>query len=57
MRSDDPMYLFDAEEFEWMEIGHMGMVMVDNGPSFIRYRYGRRGSRTCTSIPRTGITR
>lgn len=37
---DDPMYLFDAEEFEWMEIGHMGMVMVDNGPSFIRYRYG-----------------
>ena len=30
---DDPLYLFDAEEFEMQE-------MVDNGPSFIRYRYG-----------------
>lgn len=37
---DDPLYLFDAEEFEMDEIGYMGMVMVDNGPSFIRYRYG-----------------
>ncbi|NLF33553.1 MAG: LysR family transcriptional regulator [Thermoplasmatales archaeon] len=37
---DDPMYLFDAEEFEWTEIGTMGMVHVDNGPSYIRYRYG-----------------
>jgi molybdate transport repressor ModE-like protein len=37
---DDPMYLFEAEEFEWMEIGYMGMVLVDNGSSFIRYRYG-----------------
>jgi len=37
---DDPMYLFEAEEFEWTEVGYMGMVMVDNGPSFIKYRYG-----------------
>ncbi|MCL2333971.1 MAG: LysR family transcriptional regulator [Candidatus Methanoplasma sp.] len=37
---DDPLYLFDAEEFEGTEIGYMGMVFVDNGPSFIRYRYG-----------------
>lgn len=37
---DDPLYLFDAEEFEMDEIGYMGMVMVDNGPSFIRYKYG-----------------
>ena len=37
---DDPMYLFDAEEFEWAEVGYMGMVMVDNGPSFIKYKYG-----------------
>lgn len=37
---DDPMYLFEAEEFEWAEVGYMGMVMVDNGPSFIKYRYG-----------------
>ncbi len=37
---DDPLYLFDAEEFQWMEVGYMGMVMVDNGPSFIKYRYG-----------------
>ena len=37
---DDPLYLFDAEEFEGTEIGYMGMVFVDNGTSFIRYRYG-----------------
>ena len=37
---DDPLYLFDAEEFEMEEIGYMGMVLVYNGPSFIRYRYG-----------------
>lgn len=37
---DDPLYLFDAEEFEAMEIGYMGMTFVDNGDSFIRYRYG-----------------
>ena len=37
---DDPLYLFDAEEFEGIEIGYMGMVFVDNGPSFIKYRYG-----------------
>lgn len=37
---DDPLYLFDAEEFEGIEIGYMGMVFVDNGSSFIRYRYG-----------------
>jgi len=37
---DDPLYLFDAEEFEMEEISYMGMVMVDNGPVFMRYRYG-----------------
>ncbi|MBQ8180233.1 MAG: LysR family transcriptional regulator [Candidatus Methanomethylophilaceae archaeon] len=37
---DDPLYLFDAEEFEMEEIGYMGMVFVDNGPTFIRYKYG-----------------
>ena len=37
---DDPLYLFDAEEFEMEEIGYMGMVLVDNGSSFIRYKYG-----------------
>ena len=37
---DDPLYLFDAEEFQMEEIGYMGMVFVDNGPSFIRYTYG-----------------
>ena len=37
---DDPLYLFDAEEFEMEEIGYMGMVLVDNGPAFIRYKYG-----------------
>lgn len=37
---DDPLYLFDADEFEMDEIGYMGMVLVDNGSSFIRYKYG-----------------
>ena len=37
---DDPLYLFDLEGFEMQEIAYMGMVLVDNGPSFIRYRYG-----------------
>jgi molybdate transport repressor ModE-like protein len=39
---DDPLYLYDAEgfDFEAIEVGYMGMVYVDNGPSFIRYRYG-----------------
>ncbi len=37
---DDPLYLFDADEFEMEEIAYSGMVFVDNGPSFIRYRYG-----------------
>ena len=37
---DDPLYLFDADEFEMQEISYMGMVLVDNGPSFMRYRYG-----------------
>ncbi|MDD2626865.1 MAG: LysR family transcriptional regulator [Candidatus Methanomethylophilus sp.] len=39
---DDPLYLFDIEDFNFdaAEIGYMGMVYVDNGPSFIRYRYG-----------------
>lgn len=39
---DDPLYLFDIDEYGFSadEIGYMGMVYVDNGPSFIRYRYG-----------------
>lgn len=37
---DDPLYLFDAEDYLMDEIGYMGMVYVDNGPSFIRYKYG-----------------
>ncbi|MBE6528702.1 MAG: LysR family transcriptional regulator [Thermoplasmata archaeon] len=37
---DDPLYLFDAEEYMMDEIGYLGMVYVDNGPSFIRYKYG-----------------
>lgn len=37
---DDPLYLFDAEEYLMDEIGYMGMVFVDRGPSFIRYKYG-----------------
>ncbi len=37
---DDPLYLFDLDDYEMQEIGYMGMVLIDNGPSFIRYKYG-----------------
>lgn len=37
---DDPVNLFEAEEFVWTDIGYMDMVHVDNGPSYIRYKYG-----------------
>ena len=39
---DDPLYLYDFDEYgyDMEEIGYMGMVYVDNGPSFIRYKYG-----------------
>ncbi|MBO4357189.1 MAG: LysR family transcriptional regulator [Candidatus Methanomethylophilaceae archaeon] len=37
---DDPLYLFEVEEYMMEEIGYLGMVYVDNGPSFIRYKYG-----------------
>lgn len=39
---DDPLYLFDIDEYGYDadEIGYMGMIYVDNGPSFIRYKYG-----------------
>lgn len=37
---DDPLHLFDLEDLMWTEVGHMDMVHVDNGPSYIRYRYG-----------------
>ena len=39
---DDPLYLFDIDEYGYdaEEIGFMGMVYVDKGPSFIRYKYG-----------------
>lgn len=37
---DDPIYLFELEKYHWMEIGHMDMVHVNNGPDYIRYKYG-----------------
>lgn len=37
---DDPLFLYEAEEFRMEDVGYMGMVYVDNGPTFIRYRYG-----------------
>ena len=37
---DDPVYLFELEEYNWVEIGHMDMVHVDNGPKYARYSYG-----------------
>ena len=37
---DDPVYLFELEDYNWVEIGHMDMVHVDNGPKYARYSYG-----------------
>ncbi len=37
---DDPVNLFDLEEYNWVEIGHMDMIHVDRGPNYARYSYG-----------------
>ena len=37
---DDPQHLEDVDDFEWAEVGYMDMIHVDNGPSYIRYKYG-----------------
>lgn len=37
---DDPVYLFDLEDYKWSEIGHMDMIHVDKGPMYARYSYG-----------------
>ena len=37
---DDPVNLFELEDYSWVEIGHMDMVHVDNGPKYARYSYG-----------------
>ena len=37
---DDPQNLEEVDDYEWAEVGYMDMIHVDNGPSYIRYRYG-----------------
>ncbi|MCL2786476.1 MAG: LysR family transcriptional regulator [Methanomassiliicoccaceae archaeon] len=37
---DDPVHVFDDDSLQWQEIAQMGMVHVDKGESYIRYRYG-----------------
>jgi molybdate transport repressor ModE-like protein len=37
---DDPVHVFDDDSLQWQEIGQMGMIHVDKGTSYIRYRYG-----------------
>lgn len=37
---DDPQLLEDVEDFVWSEVGYMDMIHVDNGPSYIRYKFG-----------------
>ena len=37
---DDPQHLEEVEDFMWAEVGYMDMIHVDNGPSYIRYKYG-----------------
>ena len=37
---DDPQHLDEVDDYEWAEVGYMDMIHVDNGPSYIRYKYG-----------------
>ena len=37
---DDPQHLEDVDDFEWAEVGYMDMIHVDNGPAYIKYKYG-----------------
>lgn len=37
---DDPQLLEMVDDYEWSEVGYMDMIHVDNGPSYIRYKYG-----------------
>jgi len=37
---DDPVHVLDDAALQWQEIGQMGMVHIDKGTSYIRYRYG-----------------
>jgi Transcriptional regulator len=37
---DDPVHLFDLENFQFIEIGSMDMVHVDRGRVYMLYRYG-----------------
>jgi Transcriptional regulator len=37
---DDPVHLFDLENFQFIEIGSMDMVHVDRGKAYMLYRYG-----------------
>lgn len=37
---DDPQFLFDAEDFQWAEVGYMDMIHVNRGKSYIKYAYG-----------------
>ena len=37
---EDPIFLFDLDKYHWQEIGHMDMIHVNNGPDYIKYKYG-----------------
>lgn len=37
---DDPVHLFDLEGYQWTDVGHMDMIHVDRGSSYVTYRYG-----------------
>ncbi|MCQ2052798.1 MAG: LysR family transcriptional regulator [archaeon] len=37
---DDPQFLEEVDNFEWDIVGYMDMIHVDNGPLYIKYKYG-----------------
>jgi len=37
---DDPQLLSQVDDYEWLDVGYMDMVHVDNGPVYMRYKYG-----------------
>ncbi len=37
---DDPQLLEQVDDYEWLDVGYMDMIHVDNGPNYIRFKYG-----------------
>ena len=52
---DDPQHLELVDDYLWAEVGYMDMIHVDNGPSYIRYKYGAQRI-AFAQLDLTGVT-